>query len=69
MSQLRTGRVHGNVVELDTPAPTLEGQRVLVLLEAVDEEPLARDELAPVWAHWVASGPRGPIEDDDPAFP
>ena len=67
------GLVQGKTVVLDESVPPLEGRRVLVVLEPVDEEEpaeLGRRENLEAWSAWVASGPQGPIEDDDePTFP
>jgi hypothetical protein len=67
-----TGRVHGRTIDLDAlPNAPLEGKRVRVLLELVDEDVrLTADEQAASWSAWTAHGPDGPIADDDePEFP
>jgi hypothetical protein len=66
------GLVQGKTVVLDESVPPLDGKRVLVVLEPVDEEAPALDGTQNVeaWNAWVAGGPQGPIEDDDePTFP
>lgn len=66
-----TGLVRGKTVTLDSAVPDLEGQRVRVTLEPVEEvdalPPQAQDSL---WKEWVERGPQGPIEPDaDVEFP
>ena len=64
------GLVHGNTVVLDEAVPPLEGKRVLVVLEPVEEPTLTREQNLEVWRQWVAHGPQGPIEDEgEPEFP
>jgi hypothetical protein len=67
------GLVRGRTVVLDESVPPLEGKRVLVVLEPADEEQpveLEHSQNLEAWNAWIASGPQGPIEDDDePAFP
>jgi hypothetical protein len=60
------GTVHGKVVELDQQVERLDGQRVLVVLELIDEPALPA---ADVWRTWAEQGPDRPIDDDDPSFP
>ena len=70
MSAALTGRIHGSVIELDAPVPALEGQRVRVVVEPVDEPAIGADALRDAWNSWVTTGPDGPIADDDePEFP
>jgi hypothetical protein len=65
------GLVQGNTVVLDEAAPPpLEGKRVLVVLEPVEEPALTHEQHSEAWRAWVASGPQGPIEDEgEPEFP
>lgn len=67
------GLVQGKTVVLDESVPPLDGKRVLVVLEPVDEEQSAeldRRQNLEAWNAWAAAGPQGPIEDDDePTFP
>ena len=51
--------------------PPLEGQRVRILIDLMDEEVgPAPIEQKKAWNEWVAAGPNGPIEDDgEPEFP
>jgi hypothetical protein len=69
MSAAVSGVVHGKVIELDEPIPDLEGRRVRVVVEAVEEGAIDRAEQR-AWDNWVAHGPQGPIEDDgEPELP
>lgn len=68
MSAALTGRVHGSVIELDAPVPDLEGQRVRVMVEAVDEPDKAA--LRRAWDAWLRKAGDGPLTDDgEPEFP
>jgi len=70
MAAAVSGVVHGNVIELDEAVPGLEGRRVRVVVEPVDEAPEDRVEQQRAWVAWVARGPQGPIEDDgEPELP
>jgi hypothetical protein len=66
------GYLQGKTITLDDPVPPLEGRRVRVVIEPVDESTieLGPREQAALWRDWSRSGPQGPIEDDgDPEFP
>ncbi|MFI5308961.1 MAG: hypothetical protein ACHQ53_16505 [Polyangiales bacterium] len=64
------GQVQGKTVILDELVPPLEGKRVFVVLEPVDEPALDAKLNLDAWTAWVASDRQGPIADDDePAFP
>jgi hypothetical protein len=64
------GMVQGKTVVLDEAVPPLEGKRVLVVLELVEEPAPTHEQNLETWRQWVASGPQGPIQDDgEPAFP
>lgn len=64
------GLVQGKTVVLDEAVPPLDGQRVLVVLEAVAEPALTQAQNQEVWRQWLTSGPQGPIEDEgEPEFP
>ncbi len=68
----RQGTVHGTTITLDTSVPPLEGKRVLVLIEPLEESEreLSRETQAQLWQVWIKSGPQGPIEDETEAeFP
>ncbi len=67
-----TGTLQGNVVTLDQAVPPLEGRRVRVVLEPLNESDseLSADEQARIWKAWVDHGPQGPIDDEgEPEFP
>ena len=57
------GLVQGRTVVLDEAIPPLEGKRVRVVLEPVDEPDLTSASNAEAWRQWLAHGPQGPIED------
>jgi hypothetical protein len=64
MTTTLKGLVQGNTVLLDEAVPLLDGKRVLVVLEPVEERPaLAREQGSEAWRLWVASSPRGPSRD------
>jgi hypothetical protein len=70
MATLKTGRVHGTTVELESAAPEMEGKRVRVVLEALDEPQLSAAQQRELWQAWAERGPQGPIEDGpDTDFP
>jgi hypothetical protein len=70
MSASRSGIVHGKLIELDAPVPDLEGRRVIVTVEPIDEPATASGELASAWTAWVSNGPDGPIaNDEEPELP
>lgn len=70
MAAAVAGVVHGKLIELDEPVPGLEGRRVRVVVEPVDEATVDRVEQQRAWEAWVAHGPQGPIEDDgEPELP
>lgn len=59
----KTGLVHGTTVELDSAVPEMEGKRVRVVLEIVDEPQLSAEQPRALWQAWAERGPQGPIED------
>ncbi len=63
MATTKTGTVHGKTIELESTVPELDGKRVRVVLEAVDEQHLTTEQQSELWRVWVAQGPQGPIED------
>ena len=68
-----SGIVHGSVVEFDQPLPIPDGCRVRVVLE-LEEAVLAQlqltdEEHRKLFTQWVESGPQGPIDEDDMAWP
>ena len=66
-----TGIVHGKTITLDAPVPPLEGRRVRLTIELVEDEvKLSDEQQRAAWAAWVERGPLGPIDDDgEPEFP
>jgi hypothetical protein len=70
MATSNTALVHGTTIELESPVPELEGKRVRVVLEAVDELQISEQRQRELWQAWAARGPQGPIEDGaDTEFP
>lgn len=64
------GIVNGKQVVLEDAVPDLDGQRVRVQLDALDDEKaLSPAEQLDAWRDWVESGPQGPIEDDSDGWP
>jgi hypothetical protein len=61
------GTVSGTTIQLEEPVPGLEGCRVRVQLEVIDDPELTMspDEHARAWASWVEHGPQGSLDDDD----
>lgn len=70
MTAALKGLLHGNTITLDTTIPPLEGKRVHVLVESLEEEmELSVEEQAKLWQEWSERGPQGPISDEDADFP
>ena len=63
MVMSKTGLVHGTTIELDSAVPEMEGKRVRVVLEIVDEPRLSAEQQRALWQAWTERGPQGPIED------
>ena len=63
MATSTTGLVHGTTIELESAIPELEGKRVRVVLEAVDEPRISKELQHELWQAWAEHGPQGPIED------
>lgn len=64
------GVVDGKRVLLEDPIPGLDGKRVRVRLDVLeDERVLSPREQSDIWRQWVESGPQGPIEDDTEGRP
>lgn len=59
----QTGLLRGTTIELEQTVPEMDGKRVHVLLEPVDEQLLSARDQRELWQAWVAGGPDGPIED------
>lgn len=70
MAAALRGLLHGNTITLETTVPPLEGQRVHVLIEPLEEKvELSAREQAELWQEWSSNGPQGPISDDDAELP
>jgi hypothetical protein len=63
MATWKTGLVHGTTIELESAVPELEGKRVRVMLEVLDEPRISPAQQRELWQAWVERGPQGPIED------
>ena len=63
MATSKTGLVHGTTIELESAVPEMEGMRVRVVLEAVDEQQISTARQRELWKAWAERGPQGPIED------
>lgn len=63
MATSKTGLVHGTTIELESAVPEMEGKRVRVVLEVVDEQQISAARQHELWQAWVEHGPQGPIED------
>jgi hypothetical protein len=63
MTTSKTGLVHGTTIELDSAVPEMEGKRVRVVLEVVDEPRLSAQQQRELWQTWAERGSQGPIED------
>lgn len=60
------GLLRGTTIELEDPVPEMDGKRVRVVLEPLDDEKrLTAEEQRDAWREWVERGPQGPIEDDE----
>jgi hypothetical protein len=66
----KTGLVHGTTIELDSTVPEMEGRRVRVMLEVVDEPQISAEQQRELWKMWAEHGTQGPIDDGpDTDFP
>ena len=63
MATLKTGLVHGTTIELESAVPEMEGKRVRVVIETLDEPRISAEQQRELWQAWVERGPQGPIED------
>ena len=63
MTTTTTGLLRGATIELESAVPEMDGQRVRVMLEPVEEERLSAQQQREFWRVWVERGPEGPIED------
>lgn len=70
MATSKIGIVRGTTIELEGAVPEMDGQRVHVVLEAVEEPRLSAERQRELWQAWVDRGPQGPIDDGgDTEFP
>jgi hypothetical protein len=69
MTAALKGLLHGNTITLEETVPPLEGQRVHVLIEPVEETALSAQEQADLWRQWAEQGPQGPISIEDADLP
>lgn len=59
----KKGVVRGRTIELDSTVPEMDGQRVRVVLEPVEEPRLSNEQQHELWQAWIERGAQGPIED------
>lgn len=57
------GLLRGTTIELERAVPEMDGKRVHVLLEPIDEQQLSVRQQYEFWQAWAEKGPDGPIED------
>lgn len=71
MVEKATGRVLGDTIALDDRVPGLNGARVRIILEPIEEseECLSEETQARLWAEWAIAGLDGPISDEDAFAP
>ena len=70
MTAALKGLLHGNTITLETTVPPLEGRRVHVLIEPIDEKiELSAEQQKELWREWAERGPQGPISDRDAELP
>ena len=69
MTAALKGLLHGNTITLEATVPPLEGQRVHVLIEPIEEATLSAQEQAELWRQWAEQGPQGPILVEDAELP
>jgi hypothetical protein len=72
MADSLTGKLSGRIITLDEAVPPLDGQRVRVVLQPIEETEveLSLAVQAEAWEAWVERGPQGPIDDEgNPEFP
>jgi len=60
------GTLYINTITLDSAVPPLEGRRVRVVIEPLDEGEviLSPNQQAELWRTWVERGPQVPIDED-----
>ena len=62
MTTTKTGFLRGASIELESAVPEMDGQRVRVVLEPVEEQRFSAQQQREFWRAWVERGPDGPIE-------
>ena len=63
MTTSKTGLLKGTTIELEGPVPELDGKRVRVVLESIEDLHLAAEQQRELWLSWIENGPQGPIDD------
>ena len=56
MTTTTTGLLRGATIELESAVPEMDGQRVRVMLEPVEEERLSAQQPREFWRVWVERG-------------
>jgi hypothetical protein len=66
MTYALTGILHGRTIELDQVEEALEGVRLRLVAEPLEqaEVRLSKEENARRLKEWAASGPQGPLDGD-----
>jgi hypothetical protein len=59
----QTGLLRGTTIELERTVPEMDGKRVHVFLEPIEEQQLSGRQQHELWQAWVEKGADGPIED------
>ncbi len=55
--------MRGTTIELESAVLEMEGSRMRVVLEALDEPRISTAKRRALWPAWAGHGPRGPIDD------
>ena len=63
MATSKMGLVHGTTIQLESTVPEMEGKRVRVVIESLEEPRLSAERQRELWQAWAERGPHGPIED------
>ena len=59
----QTGLLRGTTIDLEHPVPEMDGKRVHVFLEPMEERQLSARQQRELWQAWIEKGPDGPFED------